>query len=86
MIGLAGCTSELVSLGETPATRAAIIAGQTIFSNQIVRVDKMVSGTDIYSENVTVTNGALLILKGSNSVVINRPFTVDSGSKIEISN
>ena len=38
----------------------------------------------ITSENVTVTNGAKLTFNAGESVTIKTPFTVNTGSQIEI--
>lgn len=58
--------------------------GSTVFSNRTVSTDTTVSGTDIISDNVTVNNGAKLTFVISNSITINGPFTVESGSELEI--
>lgn len=80
---ISSCTDEKIT---SPETSDATTRGSqtTIFSNQTVTTNKTVSGTDILSENITVTNNALLVLKGSNSVTINKPFTVNLGSQLQI--
>lgn len=57
---------------------------QTIFSNQTVTSNRTVTGTDILSENITVSNGAKLILKGSQSITINKPYTIEKGCQLKL--
>lgn len=81
-ICIGSCTDEgLVNSEEPILTRST---QSTIFSNQTVTVNKTVTGVDLFSENITVTNNSLLVLKGSNSVTINKPFTVNIGSQLQI--
>ena len=78
-----GCTNnEIIPIeGSDVLTRAV---AQTIFSNQTVTSNRTVTGTDILSENITVSNGAKLILKGSQSITINKPYTIEKGCQLEI--
>ena len=77
-----GCTNdEIIPIeGSDVLTRAV---AQTIFSNQTVTSNRTVTGTDILSENITVSNGAKLILKGSQSITINKPYTIEKERKKE---
>ena len=74
-----GCTNdEIIPIeGSDVLTRAV---AQTIFSNQTVTSNRTV----ILSENITVSNGAKLILKGSQSITINKPYTIEKGCQLEI--
>ena len=78
-----GCTNdEIIPIeGSDVLTRAV---AQTIFSNQTVTSNRTVTGTDILSEHITVSNGAKLILKGSQSITINKPYTIEKGCQLEI--
>lgn len=78
-----GCTNDGVIPieGDNVLTRAA---SQTIFSNQSVTSNRTVTGTDIFSENITVSNGAKLILKATQSIIINKPYIIEKGSQLEI--
>lgn len=58
----------------------------TDYSNKTVNTTTTVTCNNITSSNVTVSNGATLILKGSQSVILNPPFTVNTGSKLELNN
>lgn len=78
-----GCTNdEIIPIEESNGLTRAVT--QTIFSNQTVTSDRTVTGTDILSENITVSNGAKLILKGSQSITINKPYTIEKGCQLEI--
>lgn len=55
-----------------------------IFNDKTVSSSQTVAGWIIQSQNVTVTNGAKLTFIGSQSTTINVPFTVNSGSQLEI--
>ena len=82
-IFIAGCTNdEIIPAEENDVLTRAI--SQTIFSNQTVTSDKTVTGTDILSENVTVSNDAKLTLKASQSITINKPYTIEKGCQLEI--
>lgn len=61
----------------------AAVSGIVEFSNQTVSANKTVSGSDINSTNVTVNNRAKLIFNFTNSITINKPFTVEQGAQIE---
>ncbi|MDM8336434.1 hypothetical protein [Mediterranea massiliensis] len=80
---MSGCTNDdnILSTEEKVLTRAA---SQTVFSNQTVTSDKTITGIDIISENVTVRSGAKLTLKASQSITINKPYTIEAGAQIEI--
>lgn len=56
----------------------------TSFINQVVNTDKTVSGSDIYTKNVTVNSNATLVLRGSNTVTIEAPFIVNAGAQLQI--
>lgn len=55
-----------------------------IFNDKTVSSSQTVAGWIIQSQNITVTNGAKLTFIGSQSTTINVPFTVNSGSQLEI--
>jgi subtilisin family serine protease len=55
------------------------------FDNQTVTSNAIVSGCEIYSTNVTVSNNAQLKMTGTKKVEITYPFIVDSGCQLEIS-
>ena len=61
----------------------AAVSGIVEFSNQTVSTNKTVSGSDITSTNITVNNRAKLIFNFTNSITINKPFTVEQGAQIE---
>lgn len=83
---IVGCSdSTIVSDGSIKTVEPRSARGVIVFSNQTVSSDEFVAGTEILSENITVTNGAKLTLQGKQSVVINPPFTLDGGSEIDIS-
>ena len=78
-----GCTNDgVIPIEESNVLTRAVT--QTIFSNQTVTSNRTVTGTDILSENITVSNGAKLILKGSQSITINNPYTIEKGCQLEI--
>lgn len=81
-----GCSDSTIVSGESMKTLESRSArGVVVFSNQTVSSDEFVAGTEVLSENVTVTNGAKLTFQIKQSIVINPPFTVDGGSEIDIS-
>lgn len=80
---MSGCAGSDIPLEEMPGPTTRTLAGITDFSNQTVRIDRLVTGSEITSTNVTVTNTARLVLQAQ-SVTINKPFTVEKGSKLEI--
>lgn len=82
-IFIIGCTNDEIipTEGNNVLTRAT---PQTIFSNQVVTSNKTVTGTDILSENVTVSKGAKLTLKASQSITINKLYTIEKGCELEI--
>lgn len=51
------------------------------YSNKTVSSNYTFLGNNIFSENVTVTNNAILTLKCKQSVTINLPFTVNAGTQ-----
>ena len=55
------------------------------FNNQNVTSNTVISGNIISTQNVTVSNNAKLTFNPGVSVTINTPFTVNSGSQLEIS-
>ena len=78
-----GCTNDgVIPIEESNVLTRAVT--QTIFSKQTVTSNRTVTGTDILSENITVSNGAKLILKGSQSITINKPYTIEKGCQLEI--
>lgn len=56
-----------------------------VFNDKTVSSNQTVAGWIIQSQNVTVTNGAKLTFSAGQSTTINMPFTVNSGSQLEIS-
>lgn len=55
-----------------------------VFNDKTVSSNQTVAGWIIQSQNVTVTNGAKLTFSAGQSTTINMPFTVNSGSQLEI--
>lgn len=77
------CTED--ELMDEPLTRGSITkASETVFQNQTVSSDRTVTGENVVATNITVTNGALLTLKGSSTVTINYPFTLNAGCELTI--
>lgn len=60
------------------------IAGIKQFKNEIVTTDFNIYGSDIITNDVTVTNSSKLNLSFSNTVSITKPFILEKGSQIEI--
>ncbi|MDL2308024.1 hypothetical protein LJC53_00355 [Bacteroidales bacterium OttesenSCG-928-C03] len=56
----------------------------TNFINQTVNANRLVSGCNIYSRNVTVINNAKLIIDALREVTIERDFEIPLGSQLEI--
>lgn len=54
------------------------------FNDKTVSTDQNITGWNISSKNVTITNGAKMIFNAGESVTINTPFTVNAGSQIDI--
>lgn len=67
------------------AAVSAVGGDVVTFNNKTVSSNQTVVGWIIQSENVTVTNNAKLTYDAGESVTINTPFTVNSGSQLEIS-
>lgn len=84
LLGVASCAADDIPLEETsnPTTRA-LLMGPTEFSNQTVSIDRLITGSEITSTNVSVVGGARLVLQAQ-VVTISKPFTVEKGSKLEI--
>ncbi len=60
-------------------------SGETVhFNDKTISSTQLVSGWNIFSQNITVINGATLTLAGSQSITINPPFTVNNGSSLVI--
>ena len=55
------------------------------FDNKIVSSNYTLTGWTIHSQNVTVTNGAKLTMNVGGSITLNTPYTIDSGSQLNIS-
>ena len=83
-LAMTGCADDDYIMQEVPPQEVMTRAGETIFQNQTVTTNRTVTGTDIVSTNITVRNGALLTLKGTNSVTINQPFTLEAGCQLTI--
>lgn len=54
------------------------------FKDKFVSMSQTVAGGTIQVSNVTVTNKSKLTLSATEAVVINKYFTVDLGSQLEI--
>lgn len=67
------------------AACAAAESEIVIFSNKTVTSNQTVAGRIIQSEDVTVTNGAKLTFTATEQLTINKPFTINFGSQLEIS-
>lgn len=63
----------------------AAVSSIVRFTDQSVSSSKTVAGSDIYSSDVTVTNGSKLTFVASSSVTINKSFSIEKGSQLEIS-
>ena len=57
----------------------------TYFNNQTVTTNTNVAGCSVIAQNITVNSGASLTLAGSQYVLINYPFIVNSGSQFTMS-
>jgi len=68
------------------AACAAAESETTIFSNKTVTSNQIVAGRIIQSEDVTVTGGAKLTFAATEQLTINKPFTINLGSQLEILN
>lgn len=81
-----GTWNNEMGYGLCNAFAAVSAAGGDIvtFNDRTVSSSQTVTGWIILSENVTVTNGAKLTFNAGGSVTINTPFTVNSGSQIDI--
>ena len=54
--------------------------GNLTLYNCNITSDATISGDNIFVENVSVSNGAILQLDAGTSITINKPFTIESGS------
>ena len=81
-----GTWNNEMGYGLCNAFAAVSTAGGDIitFNDKTVSSTQTVTGWIITSENVTVTNGAKLTFNAGESVTIKTPFTVNTGSQIEI--
>lgn len=81
-----GTWNNEMGYGLCNAFAAVSTAGGDIitFNDKTVSSTQTVTGWIIMSENVTVTNGAKLTFNAGESVTIKTPFTVNTGSQIEI--
>lgn len=54
------------------------------FINRTVSSNYIVSGWQVYTQNITVSNSSLLTINFGKQLTINPPFTINSGSQISI--
>lgn len=67
------------------AAVSQVSGGIVNFIDQTVTSNQSVSGWEIYARNFTVTNSSLLSFNFVNQITIDPPFTVNSGSTMNIS-
>lgn len=67
------------------AAVSQVSGGIVNFIDQTVISNRSVSGWEIYARNFTVTNSSLLSFNFVNQITIDPPFTVNSGSSMNIS-
>lgn len=80
-----GTWNNETGYGSCDAYTALQMAKETVtFSNTSISSDKMVYGWNINSNNISVTNGADLTFSVGNSLTITAPFTINSGSILNI--
>lgn len=80
-----GTWNNETGYGVCDAFAALQMAQQDItLSNTVVSSDSSVFGWNIYTNNVSVTNAASLTLSVGNTLTISSPFTVNTGTKIDI--
>lgn len=90
--GLFLCLASITSCSENmeeidgqiddgPTTRAL---SDTSFNNRTVTSNTFISGGNIFTQNVSVSNGATLTFYFERSITINAPFTVNSGSQLTL--
>ncbi|WP_321331288.1 hypothetical protein [uncultured Bacteroides sp.] len=84
-LAIGGCSDEKIENPNMTLTRS-VKNINTDYNDQTVTSNLTVSAIDLVATNITVTNNAKLTLKGSNSVTINKLFTVEAGCQLEISN
>lgn len=71
--------------GRINAYKAVRMACKTTnFINRIVNTSQTITGCDIYSKNVTVTNNKKIILDAIHETIIDGPFEIQLGSELEI--
>ena len=80
---LNGTWNNEMGYGLLDAYAAVSLAGgeNVYFNDQAVSYTQTVSGMNIFSQNVTVTNNASLTFNFIQTVIINPPFTVNAGSQ-----
>ena len=80
---LNGTWNNEMGYGLLDAYAAVSLAGgeNVYFNDQTVSYTQTVSGMNIFSQNVTVTNNATLTFNFIQTVIINPPFTVNAGSQ-----
>lgn len=59
-------------------------SGSTSYSNQNVISNTTVNGCNVNVQNVSIQNNARLIINSGNKTTISAPFTIQSGSQLEI--
>lgn len=81
-----GTWNNEMGYGLIDAFAALLAANPDIvtFNDKNVSSNEIVSGWVIQSKNVVVANGAKLTFAAGNSIQISEPFTVDSGSQLEL--
>lgn len=76
--------SDIISDDVEKQTTRSITDDIIYFQNKSVSTNETVSGGTIQVSDVTVTNKAKLSLMGTKTVIIDKSFTVEADSQLEI--